>query len=154
MRKDIWTPNALVHYDRYRVRAKDGAMPMVVLRLDGWQVGERWCLSTQEACDVLNTRGATPITGPGFRRGSGEAGHDGLDMTGKPQRFNIEVWPRTTIQGGGQTSRGTFYAIMDGPTLNDDSGVVCITQSEKVAEDICRLLNNTEDKRPLEGDVE
>ena len=70
-------------------------------------------------------------------------------MSNKPmsegQRFNIEVWPRTTVTGGGAVSSGTFYAIMDGPTLNDQSSVVCITANEAVAERICDLLNSTEE---------
>ena len=57
------------------------------------------------------------------------------------QRFNIEIWPRTTITGGGTTWSGTFYAIMDGQPLNEQSRVVCIVASEEAAEVICEGLN-------------
>ena len=71
-------------------------------------------------------------------------------MSNEQQRFNIEIWPRTTITGGGATSSGTFYAIMDGPTLNDQSSVACITASEEIAEKICELLNSAEEKGAAE----
>ena len=82
----IWTPDSLVDYAarKYRVRTAGGGLPMLAVRRDGWQVGERWRLSTEEACNVLNERGATPITSDRFKRGSVGSSGDRLDMPGNP----------------------------------------------------------------------
>lgn len=79
----MWTPEQLQSYGYYRVRA-GAALPFVCLRLDGWQVGERWCLSAEEACQILNERGAEPMTGDRFKRGTApiRPNSDGWDMAG------------------------------------------------------------------------
>ncbi len=79
-----WTPDVLAVYTQAHYRVRAGvALPMVVLRLDGWQVGERWCLSSEEACDILNQREALPIASESFKRGTSDPLDPRLGMTGE-----------------------------------------------------------------------